>query len=303
LNFVVTGGAGFIGSHLAKYLISQSHSVEIIDNLHNENEENLKNLKNKIRFHKVDVLDFDALKKIVKDADGVFHHASLISVQESLQKPEEYHRVNVKGSENIFKLGLEFGFKVVFASSAAVYGNPSKLPIKEDSKKNSLNQYAETKIQAENIAQNYINSGTKIIGLRYFNVYGKGQSDEYAGVITKFMERISKKQPPIIFGDGTQTRDFVSVEDVVKANLKAMLGNVDAGFFNIGSGKAVSILALAKIMIKASGLSFEPVFSDPLEREIKHSQSDITLALKKLNWEPKTKLENWINQEIHEISN
>ncbi len=303
MNFVITGGAGFIGSHLAKYLISQSHSVEVIDNLHSENEENLKNLKNKIQFHKVDVLDFDALKKIVKDSDSVFHQASLISVQESLQKPEEYYKVNVKGSENIFKLGLEFGFKVVFASSTAVYGNTSKLPIKEDSKKNALNQYAETKIQAENIAQNYINLGAKIIGLRYFNVYGKGQSDEYAGVITKFMERISNKQPPTIFGDGTQTRDFVYVEDVAKANLKAMLSDVDSGFFNIGSSNAVSILELAKIMIKASGLSLEPVFSDPLEGEIKDSQADITLALKKLNWKPETKLENWINQAIHEISN
>jgi len=303
LNFVITGGAGFIGSHLAKYLISQSHSVEVIDNLHSENEENLKNLKNKIQFHKVDVLDFNALKKIVKDSDSVFHQASLISVQESLQKPEEYYKVNVKGSENIFKLGLEFGFKVVFASSTAVYGNTSKLPIKEDSKKNALNQYAETKIQAENIAQNYINLGAKIIGLRYFNVYGKGQSDEYAGVITKFMERISNKQPPTIFGDGTQTRDFVYVEDVAKANLKAMLSDVDSGFFNIGSSNAVSILELAKIMIKASGLSLEPVFSDPLEGEIKDSQADITLALKKLNWKPETKLENWINQAIHEISN
>lgn len=303
MKFVITGGAGFIGSHLAEYLISQSHSVEIIDNLHNANEESLKNLKDKIQFHKADILDFDILKKILKNSDGVFHHASLISVQESLQKPEEYYQVNVKGSENIFKLGLEFGFKIVFASSAAVYGNTSKLLIKEDSKKNSLNQYAETKIQAENIAQNYINSGAKIIGLRYFNVYGKGQSKEYAGVIMKFMERISNRQPPIIFGDGSQTRDFVSVEDVVKVNLKAMLSDVDSGFFNIGSSNAVSILELAKIMIKASGLSLEPVFSNSLEGEIKDSQADITLALKKLNWKPETKLENWINQAIHEISN
>ena len=117
------------------------------------------------------------------------------------------------------------------------------------------------------------------------------------------MERISNRQPPIIFGDGSQTRDFVSAVDVVKANLKAMLSDVDSGFFNIGSSNAVSIRELAKIMIKASGLSLEPVFSNSLEGEIKDSQADITLALKKLNWKPETKLENWINQAIHEISN
>ena len=298
MNFIITGGAGFIGSNLAKYLVSQSHSVEVVDNLHNGNDDNLKGIKDQIKFHKLDILDFGIVKKIVKNSDGIFHHASLISVQESFQKPQEYYRVNMEGSKNIFKLGLEFGIKIVFASSAAVYRNVSKVPIKENSKLEPLNPYAKTKIQTEKMAQDFIKLGAKIIGLRYFNVYGKGQSDEYAGVISKFMSRILDKKPPIIYGDGMQTRDFIYVKDVADANLKAMLGNVNSGLFNIATGNSISILELAEIMIKASGLSLEPIFSEPKKGEIRDSMADISLAYEKLNWKPETKLHDWLNNII-----
>ena len=298
LKFVVTGGAGFVGSHLAKYLVSKKHSVTIVDNLGNGKIENLNNVKNEVDFHKIDILNFDELKDILKHADGVFHEAALISLQESYEKPEEYHKVNVKGTENIFKLALEFGFKVVFASSSSIYGEVDKIPITEDFKKNPSSPYAETKVQDEILASKYIQLSVPIIGLRYFNIFGKGQSSSYAGVITKFMQRIAEKKPPIIFGDGLQVRDFVYVKDVAKANLNAMESKVNEGFFNVGSGKATSILDLANIFIKASRLKLELKFEKPPKGDVKMSLADLTLIKKTLNWQPETKLEDWIKKVI-----
>jgi len=298
LKFVVTGGAGFVGSHLAKYLLSQKHSVTIVDNLGNGKIENLNEVKNEIDFHQIDILNLDELKNILKHVDGVFHETALISLQESYDRPEEYKKVNVEGTENIFKLALEYGFKVVFASSSSIYGEVDKIPITEDFEKNPVSPYAETKVQGEVLASKYIQLGVPIIGLRYFNIFGKGQSSSYAGVITKFIQRIAEKKPPIIFGDGLQVRDFVYVKDVAKANLNAMKSNVNEGFFNVGSGKATSILDLANIFIKASGLKLEPKFEKPPKGDVKMSLADLTLIKKTLNWQPETKLEDWIKKII-----
>jgi len=298
LKFVVIGGAGFVGSHLAKYLVSQKHSVTIVDNLSNGKIENLNNVKNEVDFHKIDILNFDELKEILKHADGVFHEAALISLQESYEKSEEYHKVNVEGTENIFKLALEFGFKVIFASSSSVFGDVETIPITEDFKKNPLNPYAKTKVQDEDLALKYNQLGVSIIGLRYFNIFGKGQSSSYAGVITKFLQRIAKKKSPIIFGDGSQVRDFIYVEDVAQVNLCAFESKASQGFFNVGSGKATSILDLANMFIKASHLDMKPVFEKPLKGEIQMSQADLTLIKKTLNWKPETDLEDWIKKII-----
>jgi len=292
LKFVVTGGAGFIGSHLSEYLIKEGHSVIVIDDLSVGKVENLENIKEKIDFHQVDILDFEEMEKIVGGVDGIFHEAALASVPESFEKPESYNKVNVGGTENIFKLAKKNGFKVVYASSSSVYGNPTKIPINENDEKKSLNPYASTKIETDCLAQKYSELGVSIIGLRYFNVYGKGQSGQYAGVITKFMERLSQKKQPIIDGDGLQVRDFVFVEDVVKANLAAMTSDLNFGFFNVGTGKAISILELAKLLIDLYGLSIESIFGPTRKGDVKKSVADISLAIKKLNWKPETKLED-----------
>lgn len=141
MNLIVTGGAGFVGNHLVRHLVKKGHSVSVIDNLHSGNIENLSDLGDKITFHKMDILDYENLKNIVKNADGVFHEAALTVVQESYLKPEEYHKVNVIGTENIFKLAKEFGFKIVYASSSSTYGNPVSIPIKEDAIRKPLNPY------------------------------------------------------------------------------------------------------------------------------------------------------------------
>ena len=292
MKFVVTGGAGFIGSHLSEYLIKEGHSVIVIDDLSVGKIENLENIKEKIDFYQADILDFEEMEKIVVNADGLFHEAALVSVPESFEKPELYNKVNVDGTKNIFELAKKNGFKVVYASSSSIYGNPTKIPITENDEKNSLNPYANTKIEDEMLAQKYSDLGVSIIGLRYFNVYGKGQSGEYAGVITKFMERLSQKKQPIIDGNGIQLRDFVFVEDVVRANLAAMMSDLNFGFFNVGTGRAISILELAKLMIDLYELSIEPIFGTRRKGDIKKSVADISLAIKKLNWKPETKLED-----------
>ena len=188
MKFVVTGGAGFIGSHLVKYLVKQGHSVTVIDNLCTGKMENLQGVINEIEFLKIDILDDQKLRDSIKTADGVFHEAALTTAQESFDKQKEYHEVNVKGTENIFKLAKELGFKVVYASSSSVYGNQTIIPIEEDFKRKPINPYGITKLEDEYLAGKYSKLDVSSIGLRYFNVYGEGQTDTYAGVITKFLK-------------------------------------------------------------------------------------------------------------------
>ena len=204
MKYVVTGGAGFIGSHITKKLVECGDTVTVVDNMNTGKKKNLELVIDKINFVKGDILDIDLLEDITKDADGVFHQAALASVQDSFDEPNEYHNVNVNGTENILKLSKKHGFKVVYASSSSVYGNPIRIPIKESDEKNPINPYAETKLKKEELAIEYSKMGVNVIGLRYFNVFGKGQSKEYAGVLKLFLERIRDKLPPKINGDGTQ---------------------------------------------------------------------------------------------------
>jgi len=303
MNIAVTGGAGFIGSHIVEFLIKKGFSVTVIDNLHSGNKENLNLVKDKIDFIQSDIRDLGSLKKAFKNIDGVFHEAALASVQESFSKPDEYHDVNVNGTENIFKLAKEFEFKIVFASSSSVYGNPAEIPIKEDSPKRPINPYAQNKLDEEIIAEKYTKLGVDIIGLRYFNVFGERQTENYAGVIKKFLKNIQEGKPPIINGDGLQVRDFVHVDDVVRANLTALESDVKNAFINIGTGITTSVLELADQIINSSGLSLKPIHSNTLEGDIRASQADISLAKKLLNWEPKIKLKDWLNETVSKIKN
>ena len=298
MKFVVTGGAGFIGSHIAKSLINEGHKVTIIDNLNTGKIENLKEILNQVDFVKGDIRDIELLKNKLKDVDGIFHEAALASVQESFSKIKEYTDVNVGGTENILKLAKEFGFKVVYASSSSIYGNPVKIPIEEDDPKNPINPYAQTKLDDENLATKYAQNGVRVIGLRYFNVFGERQSQTYAGVIKKFVKKVRDNEPPIINGDGQQTRDFVYVGDVVQANILAMKSNVDHGFFNIGTNSTITVLELANLIIDSFGLSLKPVHGPELPGDVKITKADISYAKKLLNWEPKTRIEEWLKSTI-----
>jgi len=224
----------------------------------------------------------------------VFHQAALASVQDSFVKPDEYNDVNVNGTENILRLAKKNNFKIVYASSSSVYGNPKRIPIKESDDKNPINPYAETKLKKEELAIKYSKMGVKIIGLRYFNVFGNGQSKEYAGVLKIFLERIRDELPPKINGDGSQSRDFVYVEDVVEANIMSMKSEIDYEFFNVGTNTSITILDLAKTIIKFSGLNIEPIFNPALEGDVKETIANVDLIREKIGWQPKVMLVEWI---------
>jgi UDP-glucose 4-epimerase len=296
VKFVITGGAGFIGSHIAKHLVEKNHDVVIVDNLSRGRLENLSKIKEQIEFKKIDILDFDLLKKVISNSDGVFHQAALTSVPESFTQKEKYHNVNVKGTENIFKLAKEFEKKVVYASSSSIYGNATSIPIQENFVKNPINPYGVTKLDDEKLAEKYHNLGVSIIGLRYFNVYGIGQTNDYAGVITKFIDQINLNKFPIIFGDGTHTRDFISVEDVAKANLLSMESNTDFSFLNIGTGISTSIKTLAEVMIDLSGKTLEISYDDLPLGDVKESLADVSRAKKLINWNYETSLKNGLKK-------
>ena len=296
MKFVVTGGAGFIGRHLTKYLLDAGNEIIVIDNLRRGTLDNLKEVKDQIEFHKTNILDYDNLKEIVKNVDAVFHQAALGSVPQSFKEPEEYHKVNAVGTENLFKLAKQFGFKVVYASSSSIYGEQTEFPIKEDANRKPLNPYGESKLQAEKLAEKYAKEGVKIIGLRYFNVFGIGQNPNYAGVIPKFIERLSQLKAPIIEGDGTQTRNFTYVSDVVDANIRAFKSDVSHAFLNIATGKPVSINELAEILIQMFGQSTKPIYEKPRKGDIHKSLADITLAKKLIGWSPKVTLEDGLKK-------
>jgi len=298
MKILVTGGAGFIGSHIVEYLVQRGDNVIVLDNLSNGKMQNMSKVSDDINFVNGDVRDYNLIEQLVKNVDGVFHEAALVSVPESFKMQNEYFDVNVNGTENILKLAKEYGFKIVYASSSSVYGNPKSVPIKEDDDRNPLNPYAKTKLEDELLAEKYSEMGVHVIGLRYFNIFGRRQSKEYAGVIKLFLEKIQQNKAPIINGDGSQTRDFVYVEDVVKANILAMDSNIKYKFLNVGTGFSISILDLANACIEASGLSLKPVHGPQLPGDILDSKADLELIKKSLEWKPITKLEDWLVQVI-----
>lgn len=298
MKFVITGGAGFIGSHIAEFLVDDSDEVTIIDNFNTGKLSNLNRISNRVKIVKGDIRDAGLLERECKDVDGVFHQAALASIPESYSRFDEYRDVNVNGTENILKLAKNFDFKVVYASSSSVYGNPTKIPISEDDPKNPINPYAQTKLDDEKLAVRYAKMGVRVIGLRYFNVFGEKQSTTYAGVIKKFLKRLRDGEPPIINGDGSQSRDFVYVGDVVSANILSMRSNVDHSFFNIGTASTISVLELANIMIEYFGLPLKPIHGPELPGDVKITKADISHARELLGWEPKISIREWLRSVI-----
>jgi len=298
MKILVTGGAGFIGSHITEYLVQRGDNVTVIDNLKTGQTANLSKVNKNINFVNGDIRNYKLLEGLVNDTDGVFHEAALASVQQSFEMQDEYFDVNVNGTENILKLASEYGFKVVYASSSSVYGNPKHVPTKENHDRKPLNPYAETKLEEELLAKKYSEMDVSVIGLRYFNVFGRRQSKEYAGVIKLFLEKIQQNKNPKVNGDGLQTRDFVYIEDVVKANILAMDSNIKHEFLNVGSGSSISILDLATVCIETSGLSLKPIHGPELPGDVRATKADTKLIEKLLNWKAKTKLEDWLSKVI-----
>jgi len=309
--FVVTGGAGFIGSNICEKLVEMGMKVRCFDNLVSGSKENIKHLETYENFEFIngDICDCEVCEKACDGADYVLHNAALSSVAESMEKPDLYREVNAGGMENMLKAAVKCGVKkFVFASSAAVYGDAGKRIAVEGEEGNSLSVYAETKAENERQAKEYAEKfGLDVYGLRYFNVYGKRQKHDspYSAVIPNFMNKLLKGENAKINGDGLQTRDFVYVEDIVQANLKACLADskYSGQAFNIACGKEISILDLYKCIAEALEIEREPFFGPAVKGDIKYSCADISKAEKMLGYKPKFSFDEGIKSSVEWYKN
>jgi nucleoside-diphosphate-sugar epimerase len=315
-KILVTGGAGFIGSHLVDRLLVEGFEVTVLDNFSGGRMENVSHHKDVRGFHLVrgDVRDFGLVEKVVDGVDAVFHLAALVDVALSIENPVLFNEVNVVGTLNLLRACLGSDVKrFVFASSAAVYGDSKPARKREDMLPEPISPYGVSKLAAESYVQVFNELyGLETVCLRYFNVYGprQGFGSSYSGVITAFMSRLLNGEPPVINGDGKQSRDFVHVDDVVLANLLALeKKNAVGEVFNIASGTAVSVCELAKILQRITSTErLKPIFAEDRAGDIKHCLGDISKAEELLGFHPKigledglSKLVEWHLHEVHAI--
>jgi len=301
VRVLVTGGAGFVGSHLVDLLMAEGHEVTVLDNFSSGKMENLKVHLNNPRFRLVrgDVRDRRTVEECVMGVDWAVHEAAMVSIQESMGRPELARDVNVNGTRVLLEACLDAEVKkIVFASSCAVYGVQEKLPISEDANPNPLSPYAESKLEAEGLCLEFNRKGLSVVCLRYFNVYGPRQlGGEYAGVMVKFAERLMAGLPPKIFGDGKQTRDFVHVSDVARATLAALESEGAEGeVINIGTGKETSINELCRIFLGISGKNVRPVHLPPLQGEVRRSSADLRKAREILGFKPRVGIKEGVGK-------
>jgi len=300
----VTGGAGFIGSNLAEELAT-SNNVIIIDDLSTGKKENIANLlqRDNVKFIQGSIVDLKLLKESFRGIDFVFHLAALPSVPRSIEDPRATNEVNITGTLNVLLAARDNNVnKVVYTSSSSVYGDTPTLPKSEDMPPNPQSPYALTKMVGEyycRIFHQIYNLPT--ICLRYFNVYGPRQdpNSQYAAVIPRFIARVSQGKPPVIYGDGNQTRDFTYIKDAIQANLIAAEDSA-TGIFNIGRGERISINNLAKTILNIMGKDLQPVYEPPLPGDVRHSLADVSKA-RKIGYNPKYDLEAGLKQTIESV--
>ena len=292
----VTGGAGFIGSHLVDALLNEGCKVTILDNLTSGSLRNIEGhlANSNALLVKGDVRDIRNIKEALTKVDTIFHLAAITSVPYSIKNPTTTDQVNAKGTKNLLEAGASIGIKrFINVSSCAVYGDPRYLPVDEDHPINPKSPYAESKIMAEKYCEEFQKKyGLETVTLRLFNVFGSRQgSNEYSGVITRFITEIRQGRPPIIYGDGEQTRDFVHVSDVVQALLLSMNSNKAIGqIFNIGSGKSVTIRQLCQLLLRIHKAEIMPIYKEPRLGDVRHSCAKIEKAHEILGYEPKVSL-------------
>jgi UDP-glucose 4-epimerase len=300
-HVLITGGGGFIGSNLVEEL-SKNNKVSIIDNLSTGKRNNIQNFD--VNFIKGSITDLNTLKMICKDVDYIFHLAALASVPRSVKEPKIVNEVNITGTVNVLIAAKDLNIKkVVFASSSAVYGDTPTLPKIETMQPNPLSPYAVSKLSGEYYCKVFYEVyGLPTSSLRFFNVYGPKQDpkSEYAAVIPKFIQQIQNNNPPLIYGDGKQSRDFTFVKDVVRAVINAAYSNEANGqVINVAAGKRITIEDLAIKISKLMGKDLSPEFTDERPGDIKHSWADINKAKSIIDYEPRYSIDDGLTETIN----
>jgi UDP-glucose 4-epimerase len=294
---LVTGGAGFIGSHLCEGLLKEGLEVVVLDNLSMGKKENVPQNATLIVG---DVLDFDLVNSIISQGvDIVFHEAAIVSIRESVKNFYNDAMNNIMGTLNILRASIEFKVKkLIYASSMAVYSDNSKhFPVTEDYTKGPISPYGLSKLASENYLSFMVKSNDiDIIVLRYFNTFGERQTfTSYVGVITIFINKLLRGESPVIFGDGEQTRDFIYVKDIVRANLKAMNADLHWGVFNVGTGVGTTVNGIANMLQSKINPKIEPVYTDAKPGELRYSVADIKKIKAQLNFTPQYNIEDSID--------
>jgi UDP-glucose 4-epimerase len=290
-QYLVTGGAGFIGSHLCRRLLADGHAVRVIDDLSSGQRDNLADIIDEVELVVGDLRDEALLDKVLRGVDYALHHAAVASVQTSVERPLFEQEVNAVGTLRFFEAARRAGVgRVVFAASAAAYGNNPTVPKREQMIPEPESPYAISKVMGEYYARVYSQLyGLQVVCLRYFNVFGPRQdpSSPYSGVISIFAERMLKGEAPVIFGDGGQSRDFVYVDNIVEANMHACTTPEAAGrLYNIGCERSVSILELVTALNEILGTALDPVFNPARQGDVRVSLADIAQARTQLGYEP-----------------
>jgi nucleoside-diphosphate-sugar epimerase len=301
MRYLVTGGAGFIGSNTVDELVRRGHGVVVLDDLSSGKEENLAEVRSKITFVKGSITDLEAVQKAMHQADYVIHLAARTSVPRSVKDPLETNRINVEGTLNVLVAARDNKVKrVAFAASSSAYGETPTLPKSEGMQPQPISPYGVSKYVGELYAHAFGRCyGLENVSLRYFNIFGPRQDPDspYSGVLSRFATAFLEEQPPVIYGDGEQTRDFTFVDNAVQANLLACEApGVSGGVFNVGTGGRVSLNQTLELLRRITGKRLEAKYDPPREGDIRDSQADIGKARELLGYEPTVQFEEGLER-------
>jgi UDP-glucose 4-epimerase len=296
MRYLVTGGAGFIGSNTVDELVQRGHSVVVLDDLSGGKEDNLAEVRNKITIIKGSITDIEVVRKAMHEAEYVLHLGARTSVPRSVKDPLETNRINIEGTLNVLVAAKEMKVKrVVFAASSSAYGETPALPKVETMQPQPISPYGVTKYVGELYGQAFLRCyGLETVSLRYFNIFGPRQdpSSPYSGVLAKFCTAFLEDTEPVVFGDGEQTRDFTFVDNAVHANLLACEApNVAGKVFNVGCGDRISLNQVLQTLQKIAGKTLETKYEPPRDGDIRDSQADISQARAFLGYDPKVAFE------------
>jgi nucleoside-diphosphate-sugar epimerase len=301
MRYLVTGGAGFIGSNTVEELVRRGHSVVVLDDLSAGKEENLAEVRNKITFIKGTITDLEVVRRAVQEADYVLHLAARTSVPRSVKDPIETNRANVDGTLNVLVAARDAKVKrIVFAASSSAYGETPTLPKVETMQPAPISPYGVSKFAGELYLQVFGRCyGLENVSLRYFNVFGPRQdpSSPYSGVLSKFITAFLEDTQPVVFGDGEQSRDFTYIENAVQANLLACeAANASGRVFNVGTGARFTLNQTLRLLEQIAGKRLEAKYDPPRDGDIRDSQADISLSREILGYDPQVGFEEGLRR-------